>query len=151
MTTPKTTGMQRFIAAYEEALALDPNRANGAIGDALTAMRRVIKRAQCPVDMERVELVQTRGPVVEFTGHRLSRTEFPVRQGTDKAVLEIWQTETGAMVAVRDEPAGLSALVVPPGPDEAAQKMAVMEFFAWQNGARSMARKLGWSLRQDVD
>ena len=40
--------------------------------------------------------------------------------------------------------------VVPPTDDVQAMRFAVLDAFDWDNRARSMARKLGWSLRTEV-
>lgn len=129
------------------------------IADAERAFKRAAKRAAVPADHERVELKQHRGPTIEFTGQFLAENEF-VTRGEDpiRVRFEIWQTVTGNLVAVTiTEPAtrvgfeSVEATVVERQDDVQAMRFAVMEHFDWNDGARNMARKLGWSIRVEVE
>ncbi len=130
-------------------------------------------------DMEKVTIKQTRGPTLEFFGLLLASDEWETR-GRDphRMTIQVWETRAGALVAVsRGEPIGREgvtdtrALVGEPmrgaakvweksdgdtfemegDIDEAAMHFAVLDFFNWENRARSMARKqLGWSLTREI-
>lgn len=122
-------------------------------------------------EFERATIKQTRGPTVVFSGELLASTEFRTtsRMATTMT-MEVWETQGGAYVAVsRSEPidgggfADVRALVVDPvvlnelAPASARdhvelqRRIAVMDFFGWDNRARSMARKeLGWKLVLEV-
>lgn len=102
---------------------------------------------------------QSRGPTIEFAGKLLASDEFTTK-GRDpmKIRLEIWETRGGALIAASySEPADREgfedarAEVVEPSENAQAMRFAVMGFFGWDNRARSMARKLGWSLRMEVE
>lgn len=132
----------------------------GAIADARRAMNRILKRAeQLPAEWERVEFVQDRGPTIEATAHLLAETTFETGRGQPLEMsLEIWETQGGALIAVSATtlPGGagredLRATVVPPIDDAQAMRFAVMDAFHWHQRARSMVRKLGWSLRTEID
>jgi hypothetical protein len=156
---PKTAKRFRDLAA-EVQLARETGANHGVVlADAVQAMKRLNKRARVVPNHERVEIVQHRGPTIEFSGRLLASDEF-VTRGDDpmRIEMEIWESAAGALVAVRSsEPAereGIEivwATVIEPGPDPLAMHCAVMDAFDWQDRARSMARKLGWSLRVEVE
>ena len=121
-------------------------------------MKREIRRAEAADEWERVETVQMRGPTVEFTGRLLASTEFTTKGGALDMALEIWETKAGALVAVssgmswgRESREDARVTVVSPTDDVQAMRFAVLDAFDWDNRARSMARKLGWSLRLEVE
>lgn len=129
-----------------------------ALGDCEQALKRIARRAEAlPAEYERVEIDQSRGPRVEFTGRLLADSEFQTK-GRDalSITLEIWETKGGALIAASyaapiDRNGHENARVTIVEPDEPqAMRFAVMEAFDWELRARSMAKKLGWSLRLDV-
>jgi len=136
-------------------------QAMSILADAVRALKRAARRAE-ELDgaWERVEFVPTKGPTTGFTGRLLIEDEFETK-GRDalKIRMEIWETRAGALVAVDETKplyegatAKLAVKVCPPtGDDAQEQRFAVMEHFGWSSRARSMARKLGWSLRVEVE
>ena len=99
-------------------------------------------------EYEPIQIKQTRGPTLRFDGRLLAEnTGGPVE-------LEIYETRGGALVAVSEgEMRGgidTRACVVEPCDDEQAMRLAVMEFFDFDNRARTMARKLGWRLVREI-
>jgi len=131
-----------------------------AIADAQRAVKRILKRAEeLPAEWERVEFAQDKGPTIEATARLLAETTFETQRGQPlEIVLEIWETQGGALIAVSAStlPGGtgredLRATVVPPIADVQAMRIAVMDALNWHVRARSMVRKLGWSLRVEVD
>lgn len=130
-----------------------------ALADCTRALKRLAARASVPAAMERVEIVQAKGPTVEFSGRLLAEISFAMR-GRDalELALEIWETQGGALVAVSSStlPGGTGredarVTVVPPQDDVHAMRLAVMAAFDWNDRARSMVRKLGWSIRVEVE
>lgn len=107
---------------------------------------------------------------MKFSGKLLAETEFRTSGGM-MMIYEVWETRAGAFVAVsRSEHADgggfpdIRALVVEPvildatapgsGREwvELQRRIEVMDFFGWDNRARSMVRKeLGWKLVLEVD
>jgi hypothetical protein len=157
---PKTAQRFRDLAAQVQ-LARETGANHGVVlADAVQALKRLNKRAESlSDDWERVEIVPQRGATLEFSGRLLASDEFESR-GADpmRVSLEIWETQGGALVAVfSSEPATrkgvevVNAAVVPAQADAHAMRLAVMDFFDWDNRARTMARKLGWNLRVEVD
>ena len=153
----KARGMFRDLAhSAQEARGLGLNFKT-VLADALKAMKREIRRAEVADEWERVEIVQMRGPTVEFTGRLLASTEFTTKGGALDMALEIGETKARALVAVSSgvmagrEREDARVTVVPPTDDVQAMRFAVLDAFDWDNRARSMARKLGWSLRVEVD
>lgn len=131
------------------------------LADTEKALKRAIRRAEeLSGEWERVEFVPTRGPTTEFTGRLLIEDEYQSK-GRDpiSAHMQIWETRAGALVAVDEtqrldgvSTPRLAVLICPPtGDDAQEQRFAVMEHFGWSTRARTMARKLGWSLRIEVD
>lgn len=131
----------------------------GALNDADKALKRIMARATVPVEYERVEIVQNRGPTVEFSGKLLAETIFQTRGHKPLSILlQIYETAGGALIAAStsvpvNEVGGEDArvTVVPRQDDVQAMRFAVMDAFQWELRARSMMRKLGWSLRMDVE
>lgn len=147
-----------LLDAAQAAAKADPAVAKGAIADAEKALRRVARRATPnPPGYERIELKQDRGPTIEASARLLAETEFDTR-GPDpvNVLLELWQTEGGALIAVTSRAmAGsdeaIEVTVIEPAEDVQAMHFAAMEFWSWDLRARSMVTKqLGWSLRRDV-
>lgn len=114
-------------------------------------------------EYQKVELIQTRGPVLRFKGKLLGETEWDARDGT-LMILQVYQTEGGALIAVRegqregsDKRDDLKAHVVEPidSLDELAatqiMRFEVLDFFEWTDRARTFAKRvLKWSLVQEI-
>lgn len=130
------------------------------LADCERALKRAARRSEQAAEWEAVEIVQTRGPTLEFAGRLLAETEFRT-QGRQpmNLVLEVFETRGGALVAVSAgtpiDGEGFEdtrALVVEPEDDVLAMRFAVMDHFQWSDRARSMLRKqAGWQFRQVVD
>lgn len=145
-------------AQAEEAHLHDRSATLTALADCERALKRITKRASVAKEMERVELVQTRGPTVEFSGRQLAQTQFNDSRTSDRVGFEIWETAGGALVAVIWSESSKGSdhdtcrvTVAPPTTDAQEQRLAVMEAFAWDLRARSMVKKLGWSLKIEVE
>lgn len=130
------------------------------IARARQEVKRAIKRAENPAGLERVEIVQARGPTIEFWGRLLCSDEFETRgQDPMRIELELYQTKAGALIAVtastpvaREGHEVVRATVVEAQGDEQAMRFAVLDHWDWEIRARSMVtKKLKWQLRQDVD
>lgn len=151
------------LADLAVGLAAKPRGRENALSilaDTERALKRAARRAEeLEGEWERVEFVPTRGPTTEFTGRLLAEDTFETR-GRDalKITMQIWETKAGALVAIDEtQPlfegatAKLAVKVCPPTADAQDQRFAAMEHFGWSSRARSMARKLGWSLRIEVE
>jgi hypothetical protein len=139
---------------------VSPGQVFTILADTELALKRATKRAATlPAEFERVEIVQAHGPTIEFAGRLLAETSFETRKGQPLEIcLEIWETVGGALVAVSSStlPGGSGredcrVTVVEPSDDAQAMRFSIMDAFSWHDRARSMARKLGWSLRKDVE
>lgn len=160
MSTKMMEKVDRLGGLFMRAHEIAGQEASSILADTERALKRAIKRAETlSGEWERVEFVPTKGATVEFTGRLLAKDEFETR-GRDALTIrmEIWETKAGALVAIDDtEPLGdwatakLAVKVCPPTSDAQEQRFAVMEHFGWSSRARSMARKLGWSLRMEVE
>jgi hypothetical protein len=150
-----------FARVFDALRKLGGNQeAYSILADTERALKRAAKRAESlSGEWERVEFLPTRGATVEFTGRLLVEDEFESRGPTPIAAhMQIWETKGGALVAVdetqrigTDSTPRLAVLMAPPIADVQEQRFAVMEHFGWSSRARSMARKLGWSLRVEVE
>jgi len=144
-----------------EAAALDFAAAGTILADAERALKRAIKRAETlPAEFERIELVPTRGPVVEFSGRQIAEDSYQTK-GADPldVVMEVWETRGGAIVGMRSAmPAGrdgfeiVDVAVAEPRDDVDAMRAEIMDLFDWHVRAKSMMRKqAGWSFRREVE
>ena len=128
----------------------------GSLAECANEMRRATKRAEAlppSGGYEVVEIVQDRGPTIEFHGKLLGSAEFDTRKG-GRVEMELWQTRGGGIVGIITHGDHVSAKAFDLGDyqGEMALRFAVMDFFAWDVRARSMVtKKLGWSLRKDVE
>ena len=130
------------------------------LADTERALKRAAKRAESlPEEWDRQEIKPHAGPTIEFHGRLLAETKW-VTTGRDPldCAMEIWETRAGALIAVfasipvdRDGFECVQVKVVEPSEDAQAMRLAVMEHFEFDNRARSMARKLGWDLRVEVE
>lgn len=147
--------------ARNATLAMAANRQDTvqAIAEANRAFDRAIRRTRVAQGYEQVKLPCAHGPTIEFAGRLLAETEVRVKDRGEplKIRFEIWETPAGAMVAATytsraDGPEEeIEARVIEPDEDSQAMRFAVMAAFDWSIRARSMVRKLGWSLRLDAD
>lgn len=141
------------IAALARELAPETGDVATILAECERSLKRAKKRLEAlPQHWERVEIVPLAGAKVEFTGRVLRVDEFDTARG--KVRVEIWETEAGNLVAVDsfdDGEYGERLKVCTPDGGTEDQRMAIMEFLGWTNRARSMARKLGWSIRRDLD
>lgn len=100
-------------------------------------------------EMEPVTIKQDRGPTLKFSGLLIAKTEFDMRSGGAMRY-EIWETAGNALIAVSKTNRETRAVVVEPG-YEFDMRCAVMDFFDWENRARSMVRdQLKWRLVREV-
>lgn len=152
-------GIEGLAELAQEALALDYAGARNAIAAAQTSLRKVIRKAtQDGPIWSTVEIEQDYGPKVDFTGRILSANEFVTKSDNPMYVtMKVWQTKGGALIAqLTTEPndgGGYRAVrceVVEVADDLQSMWFAVMDFFDWTDGARSMARKMNWNLRREV-
>ena len=140
--TAPLIGQQVFniIAAAERSLIRAANRAEQAEG------------------FERVEFAQHGGPTIEFNGRLLAENSFEAKGHIPTRVaFEIWETEAGALIAASiSTPLDgygtelVEVTVAEPRDDAQAMHFAIMEHFGWRDGARGMAKKLGWDLKVEV-
>lgn len=154
----KTQARFRDLAAQVQEARGNGTNHGTVLSDAVLALKRLNKRAAVPEGMERIEIVQQRGPTLEFTGILIASSDFETR-GRDpmRVEFEIYETVGGALVAVSaSEPTDregielVNATVVERQDDALAMRCAVMAHFDWHDRARNMAKKLGWSLRMEV-
>ena len=128
------------------------------IADCRNGLVRTQNRARTLPGMDRFEIAQTHGPLLEFTGRLLAETSFTTERNDPLRIsFEIYETAGGALVAVsstdpteRDGFEVVRATVAERQDDALAMRFAVMEHFEFHPRARNMAKKLGWSLRQEV-
>lgn len=152
---------QRLVAVSEAALStviVAEQQVHSILADTERALKRAARRAEQPEDFDRVEFAQHAGPLIEFNGRLLAENSFEAKGHIPTRVsFEIWETEAGALIAASiSTPLDghgtelVEVTVAEPQDDAQAMRFAVMEHFGWRDGARSMARKLGWDLRVEV-
>lgn len=145
-------------ALLHETAPLAGQQVFSIIADTERALKRAARRAEQPEGFDRVEFAQHAGPLIEFNGRLLAENSFEAKGHIPTHVsFEIWESQGGALVAASvSTPLDLSkaelveVTVAEPQDDAQAMRFAVMEHFGWRDGARSMARKLGWDLRVEI-
>jgi hypothetical protein len=115
-------------------------------------------------EYEIINIKPSRSAPLRFRGKLIAQTEWTTGRG-DQMRFEIWLTEGGALIAVRDGDDGdgngyTDAIVVEPvdpsptdepGMPPFAMRNAVMDFLSWHDRARRMVRQqLRWSLLRRV-
>lgn len=100
---------------------------------------------------------QSRGPRIKFVGRLLGGEQWTTKGARPMdMMIEVWETQGGALVAtsstVPADSGGFEDLraAVFEGEDEQAKRLGVMDFFEWDNRARQMAKRLGWSMTVEV-
>jgi len=131
------------------------------LSDAKRALLRAAKRHEAlSGEWQRIEINQSRGPRIEFTGRLLAETSFETRGREPMQIkMEIWQTKADALIgatytayADRPDAEEADAVIVPYQENEQAMRFAILDHFEWDLRARSMVtKKLGWTLRLDVE
>jgi hypothetical protein len=106
---------------------------------------------------EKQRVSQTKGPTYKFNGRLLIEADDNPRNDKNKWLInQVWETEGGAWIAVLigandDKDADfVKAAVIEFDFDEQARIFEVMDALEWSKVARSLARKMGWSLNVEV-
>ncbi|WP_310530748.1 hypothetical protein [Novosphingobium sp.] len=160
-------------ALLHETAPLAGQQVFSIIADTERALKRAARRAEQTEGFERVEFAQHGGPTIEFNGRLLAENSFEAKGHIPTRVaFEIWETEAGALIAASistpldgqgtelvevtvAEPRGdtftLGDSRPMSSPDDAqAMHFAIMDHFGWRDGARGMAKKLGWDLKVEI-
>jgi hypothetical protein len=145
MTPKMQNNLREMVDQITRAYECDP-AGTGALVNATTLnAKRMVKRATVPDGMERIEYAPSKGPIHEFTGQLLHTGQL---HGN---TIEICQTLSGELVVfqewIGDRGDTLSRVDV----CEPGDHLAVMNALNWSSLARSAAKKLGWSLRVEVE
>lgn len=138
--------VQTLIESIAVCNATNPAAAGLIVSDAIKALTKAINRKDVPADMERVELDQTDGPKVEFTGALIRREEYHRQSDGMIFAAELWQTKGGNWVALWESDGHISAKRIDYG-----DTMGAMDFWQWGSVARTLARRLKWDLRVEID
>lgn len=152
----------RLNALAEQVAAAAPANTPATLAvlaDCERALKRITSRGKpLPEEYERVEIVQASGPTIEFSGRLLAENGYTTRGPQPLEIkLEIWESLAGALVAVSSSTLpgeqgreDCRVTVVEPSEDVQAMRLEVMQGLGWHDRARTMARKLGWSLKREV-
>lgn len=147
--------------AEKAALLPEEYRVDGlnVLLDAEKSLKRVLARAKAPAELESFTLPDTKGPTLSFMGRVIASDQYRTRSREPLNMeMTLYETQGGAYIAQTvASPAEQQGFedarltIVEPAEDEQARRFAVMDAFGWTDRARSMVRKLGWTLRQDVE
>jgi hypothetical protein len=145
--TPKAQArLDDLVDKLTRAHDANPSEAATIMAEAERKAWRTIQRRDVLDDMERVELDQTEGAKIEFTGSLLRREEY--QRASDGMIFaaELWATKGGNWVAVWESGGHVSVKRIDTG-----DVMAAMEFWQWGSVARTLAKKLKWDMRVEID
>ena len=131
--------MLRKITALYEA---DANMAMRVIDTATKSAHRLHGRLTVPADAERVELVQDRGPTVEFTGRKLFGKE------RDGNILELWTTLSGDWVLFSAWAGGSRVWIFE---DDERTPERVLQATGYEDWTRPLVKGMGWDRHLEVD
>lgn len=157
--TDKPKLIAKFEAAYAQAIKLNPGGAGCALSECTARLNKISRRVEpLPGDYEEMSVSQTNGPTLSYQAVNLADFSSK-KEGRDRWTIgSIDQTPKGSYVAVLERCSDLpgeidiiTATVVEPGLDEAMRRHRVMDHFGWSDGARGMAKKLGWSIIVEIE
>ena len=145
--TPKAQERLRdLVDKLTRAHQANPAVASLIMADAAKRAKRAIERDGVLADMERVELAQTSGPTVEFSGSLVRREEYAREKDGKVFAAELWTTKGGNWVAVWESDGHVSAKRL-----DAGDTLSAMDFWEWGSVARTLAKRLKWDLRVDIE
>lgn len=141
--------LNSLVELTKQAQRANPSETGMAVQNAINAMYRIVKQADVPADMERYSWAATLGPVYEFTGRDIYADEYLDKDGNILRI-DLAETLSGKLVVWQEristgkEMSYVNVL-------EAGDYIGVMEACRWSDMARTMARKLKWSLIVEVE
>lgn len=156
----KLTDRLGEIEALARKVSGNMSEVYAAIAETRRKVARAVKRTEAlPAEYERVDLAQSAGPKIEFTGRLLRECEFVTGGAVPLSVkYEIWETRKGALIGVQfAQPANghgyesCRAKVIEQQEDPFTMRLALLDWFEWRVEAASMATKLKWDLRVEVE
>jgi len=142
----KASALIEMLVAAQRA---NPSETGRAVQQAINALHKVIKRAEVPDDMERYSWGATLGPIYEFNGVEIYSDEYTDKDG-NVLRLDLAMTEAGKLVVWQERISmgkETSFVDVCDGDDY----IGVMNACRWSDMARTMAKKLRWDLRVEID
>ena len=142
MKSRHQSALDAMNAALNDLYALDPSTAMTLIANAAQSAKRIKKRLTLSGELEIVEFVQSKGPTIEFAGKLL------YEQKNDHAETELWLTQAGDWVLLNTHNDHARAFTFS-GDEFTAEMVLIATNYA--PFALDMAKKLGWSIRRDLD
>lgn len=134
-----------MIEKIKEAYEVNPSATGLLIERARKEAHRHLKAATAPDNLERVTYAPTRGPKLSFTGRKIYDWEYNGKSielcqtiGGNLVMFSEWPTDNGEMHSLAYRFGG-------------ADCTGVMDALNWSDMARTMAKKLGWILTEEVE
>jgi hypothetical protein len=149
---------EKLIDYFTKAHALNPHETNLAIKQCTERLGRLIGRQEA-LDGEAWEdyrLRPARGPALNFTGRVLYDYEAAAHRSARQQAFIIYETGAGTLVVElhlvgqHDGEYMIAEAFPLQDGDIQAQRESVMQFLAWSNEAKAMARKLGWVMERTI-
>lgn len=141
MTPKQQKNLDDLNRHLAELYRLYPNLVTTVVNEALLKAKRLRYRLTVPEDAERVEFVQDRGPIVEFTGRKLFGKE---RAGH---CAELWTTLSGKWIVLASGPNSNRAWIFE-GDD--CEPMRVLEIMGYNVPSVQIAKGMGWDKHIEI-
>lgn len=149
---------EKLVERFCQAYALDPHETNLAVKQCTDRLGRLIGRKETLADVawEDYRIRPARGPALNFTGRVIFEYEAAAHRATRQQAFIIYETRGGALIVElhligQHDDEYMIAEAFPMQDDDAqAQRESVMQFLAWSNEAKAMARKLGWVMERTI-
>lgn len=145
MTPKAQTRLRDLVDEITRAHEANPAATGAAVDEARRAMRRIVKRAETQPDMERVEFPQTSGPTLCFHGRLIGEGGYQRRSDGQDMSAQLWETSTGQWVATWEGDVSKAAVI------DAGDWQGAMDAWGWGDVALTLAKRLGWSLKIEVE
>lgn len=133
--------VDKITRVYE----VNPAVAGLIIQRASKEAHRQYKAASAPDNMERVTYAPTRGPKLTFTGRKIYDWEYGGKS------IELCETLAGNLVMFSEWPVDGGEMHSLAYSFDGGDQNGVMDTLNWSDMARTMAKKLGWILVEEVD
>lgn len=148
MTPKHQEKLREAVDTITKLYEVDPARAAGVIAKARQDAHAGLTRAKHAPDAEQIEIVQTRGPTLEFVGKLLYSDDY--RPEPRWYLLELYTTLSGKFVAVWEVNDEHGGSFVRAKAFDGDQTMEILDWLEWGEMARTMAKKMGWPLKVSV-
>ncbi len=148
MTPKHQEKLREAVDTITKLYEVDPARAAGVIAKARQDAHAGLTRSKHAPNAEIIEIVQTRGPTLEFVGRELYSDSYENERASYH--LDLYTTLSGKLVVVWETHSDSTGSFVRAKAFDGDQTMDILDWLEWGEMARTMAKKMGWALKVSV-